>query len=129
MKIKVSELTQIQIDYLVAILQYPHLVWGDSIGLHWASNQIVIPELKEPECYYNPSSDWSIAGKIIHKEKIHLLHSDDYKENSKWIASIARENMVGWRILHHGETPVIAAMRSYIESKLGDTVEIPEDLV
>lgn len=129
MKIKVSELTNIQIDYLVAIIQYPELVWGDTIGLHWASHQIVIPEFKEPDCYYHPSNDWSIAGDIIEKNKIHLLHSDDCKEDSKWVASIARENMVGWRILHHGKTPLLAAMRCYIESKLGDSVEIPEELL
>jgi len=28
----------------------------------------------------------------------------------------------------HGDTPLIAAMRCYVASKLGDEVEIPEEL-
>jgi hypothetical protein len=29
---------------------------------------------------------------------------------------------------YHGPTPLIAAMRCYVASKLGDEVEIPEEL-
>lgn len=128
MKINTSDLTSIQIDYLVGLIEHPDLLWGDTIGLHWASHQIVIPALDEPECYYHPSSDWAIAGEIIEKHKIHLLHSDDYKEGSQWVASIARGDMVGWRILQHGKTPLLAAMKCYIKSNFGDSVEIPDDL-
>jgi hypothetical protein len=32
------------------------------------------------------------------------------------------------RCIEYGPTPLIAAMRCYVAAKLGDTVEIPEDL-
>jgi hypothetical protein len=31
--------------------------------------------------------------------------------------------------MQNGPTPLVAAMRCYVASKLGDTVEIPDDLV
>ncbi len=30
--------------------------------------------------------------------------------------------------INHGPTPLIAAMRCYVASKLGDEIEIPEEL-
>lgn len=48
-----------------------------------------------------------------------------------WIAAIERlraddEDYVYWS--WQGPTPLIAAMRCYVASKLGDEVEIPEEL-
>ena len=46
------------------------------------------------------------------------------------IEAFASEYMGGgvW-IDQHGPTPLIAAMRCYVTSKLGDEVEIPKDLL
>ena len=71
------------------------------------------------------STDWAQAGVIIEREKISLKH---HRENSydlyagKWEA--------GHPECDHetGPTPLIAAMRCFCASKLGDTVEIPEEL-
>jgi hypothetical protein len=63
-----------------------------------------------PECKY--STDWAQGGPIIEREKIEL---DEYE--GTWHA-----------FGYHGPTPLIAAMRCYVASKLGDEIELPEGL-
>lgn len=71
------------------------------------------------EGYHNYSIDWAQGGPIIEREGICLFRNN---EKNYWFTSKAR-NQIGT-----GETPLLAAMRCYVESKLGDTVEIPEGL-
>lgn len=115
---RVSELTGHALDWAVAKCEYPNLVWGSSIGIHHASHQIVIPHLPEPQCYWNPSTNWAHGGPIIERERINL-----WNEGYEWEASLYGKHIV-W-----GETPLIAAMRCYVASKLGDEVEIPAELL
>ena len=70
------------------------------------------------EQYYNPSTDWSQGGPIIEKEKIAIDWDYD-----RWNAST--DNHPAY---YSASTPLIAAMRVYVASKLGDEVEIPEEL-
>jgi hypothetical protein len=80
-----------------------------------------INEIDDPHFY---STDWALAGEIIEREKIEITKGNplyfpegnengDYYEDL-WIAG-----------KYHGQTPLIAAMRCYVSSKLGDEVEIP----
>jgi len=66
------------------------------------------------------STDWAQGGPIIEREVICLLpHA-----NGGWVATVH-----GVAMPHKtGETPLIAAMRCYVASKLGDEVDIPEEL-
>ena len=74
---------------------------------------------------FKPSTDWSQGGPIIEREIITLIHPrwdgwtahkyDDYKEDESYTLD--------------GETPLIAAMRCYVASKLGDEVEVPAELI
>ena len=67
---------------------------------------------------FRPSTNWSQGGPIIEREKIDLMY---VAKDNDWIAS----RTMPW---HHGLTPLIAAMRCYVASKLGDEVEIPKEL-
>ena len=122
MKVKTSELFGNALSYVVSSLEMPHLVWGVTIGLHHASDQIVVPELEEPHCY-SPYSTWYMCGPIIEREKIFLCVDDD---SGQWLANEhapmdeANDGL--------GPTPLVAAMRCYVASRLGDDVEIPEGL-
>ena len=69
------------------------------------------------------STDWSQGGPIIEREGIGLTYSDSTP--CWWYAT----SQQGKRFLRLGDTPLIAAMRCYVSSKLGDEVEIPEGLV
>ena len=65
------------------------------------------------------STDWSLAGPIIEREGIELLCET---VGFRWVAM--PQKGPEWR----GPTPLIAAMRCYVASKLGDEVELPEEL-
>lgn len=69
------------------------------------------------------SSDWSLAGPIIEREKIDTVWEFGH---DVWLATIYLTNEY---VEQYGLTPLVAAMRCYVASKLGDTVEIPEELV
>lgn len=67
---------------------------------------------------YTPSINWAQGGPIIEREGIALGQTGD-----------------GWEatcdgcIYVYGPTPLIAAMRCYVANKLGQEVEIPEELM
>ena len=66
------------------------------------------------------SSSWEQGGPIIERERINIDPSPDSPE---WYGYY--DNHGKW---HGGPTPLIAAMRCYVASKLGDDIEIPEEL-
>jgi hypothetical protein len=61
------------------------------------------------------STDWAAGGPIIEGECIAVAF-DGYPQG--WVANQK----------YYGATPLIAAMRCYVASKLGDDVEIPEGI-
>ena len=64
------------------------------------------------------STDWSQGGPIIERERISI---EDVGQGY-WNARIYRMHQTT------GDAPLIATMRCYVASKLGDTVEIPKEL-
>ena len=81
--------------------------------------------------YWSPTTRWEQAGPIIEREKIDLFTEKGTPES--WVASVARyqngERLVGWRIHQYGPTPLIAAMRCLVASRLGEQVEVPNELM
>ena len=115
MKIKTSALTGVALDWAVAKCE--------GIEVRQVEGVLVDPLGLQ----FSPSIDWSYGGMVIEREKIELTKGNplyfpdgnekgDYYEDL-WIAG-----------KYHGQTPLIAAMRCYVASKLGDEVEIPEEL-
>ncbi len=72
---------------------------------------------------FNPSTDWSQGGPIIERERIILSPDDEGPE--LWCSWKYPPDESDYQ---YGPTPLIAAMRCYVASKLGDDVEIPEEL-
>ena len=68
----------------------------------------------------SPSTDWYHGGPIIEREKIGCWCDD---RTGVWGA-----NKQGIPYQQFGPTPLLAAMRCYVASKLGDEVEVPDDL-
>ena len=76
--------------------------------------------------YITPySTDWAQGGPIIEREGINL---DNYAKNPKWSAWTPAPDRESGEAQAYGPTPLIAAMRCYVASKLGDEVEIPWEL-
>lgn len=73
---------------------------------------------------FNPSECWLYGGPIIDRERIELGPA-----HSAWRAVPNRtmypNNDAPW---HFGPTPLIAAMRCFVASKLGAEVDIPDGL-
>jgi hypothetical protein len=66
------------------------------------------------------STDWAQAGPIIEREGMQLWRGGE------WCASL--DQSFNPPDFQTGPTPLIAAMRCYVASKLGEEVEIPDEL-
>jgi hypothetical protein len=115
MKIKTSELTGAALNWAVALCEgwQPERV-SDDRGEYWwffKDSRGMNPK------HYHPSSHWGIGGAIIEREGISLYLYGD----SEWDAHIGGKEYLA-------TTPLVAAMRCYVASKLGDEVEIPEEV-
>lgn len=123
MKIKVSEATGPVLDWMVAKCLGVNFVHGDyeystTTNKVWARGG---PQ----ECRY--STDWSQGGPIIEGKHIDLYYSTS---NKHWAAAIWHDIPGGGQLDHkvYGPTPLIAAMRCFVASKLSDEVKVPEEL-
>ena len=70
---------------------------------------------------FKPSTDWAQGGSIIEREEICI----DKVARENWCACVRSVKNSLWL---YGPTPLIAAMRCYVASKLGETIEVPEEL-
>ncbi|MGL4679513.1 MAG: phage protein NinX family protein [Plesiomonas shigelloides] len=108
MKIKTSELTGAALDWAVARADdVDYRVWKG----------MVVDECSNPLMYHD---DWGLAGPIIERENLGVWW------NGIWHA---KYDGCGLNQVQDADTPLIAAMRCYVASKLGDEVEVPEELV
>ena len=95
---KTSELSGVQLDWAVAKAE------------GYPDEDILVD-------YLNYSADWRLGGSIIEREKIALFLNG----NDEWAATDGIKNSVG-------DTPLIAAMRCYVASKLGEEVDLPVEI-
>lgn len=68
----------------------------------------------------HPSTDWAQGGPIIERECINVWAKAYGTSPVIWRAQLGNEVQ--------GNTPLIAAMRCYVASKMGDEIEIPSEL-
>lgn len=66
------------------------------------------------------STDWAQGGPILEREQIGTKRY--WNNPDQWTAE-------GFRSSAMGRTPLIAAMRCYVASKLGGAVELPDELL
>ena len=111
---KTAELSGAALDWAVAKcadLPYPH-VYDEQGGIVEVS----------------PSTDWAQGGPIIEREGINFWTSNSWQDERGNFTSIKTAKHPTSTQHHNGETPLIAAMRCYVASVLGDEVELPEEL-
>lgn len=137
MKVKTSELTGAALDWAVAkcegwesgkYMMSPDIrkdVNGKVIG-------IMVPKNHE-YMWFKPSTDWAQGGPIIEREGIELLCNLTETEaarfksaNADWQAFYRQRRATEQR--SYATTPLIAAMRCYCCSELGNEVEVPDEL-
>lgn len=128
MKVKTSELTGAALDWAVA------KCWYSDRRVELTEGKTGVRVLRDPTYdgseyshwfVFFGSTDWSQGGPIIEREGITVS-----KEDGGWSAYF-RDNLFeedGSEHWQTGPTPLIAAMRCYVASKLGDNIDIPEEL-
>ena len=126
MKIKTSEATNTQIDWLVAKCEGKE----STLSVDGNGELFNLEAVDGEGMWMRYSTNWTQGGPIIDREGISIASdTSGVFEGFVWFASVDdilvdADEAVGVR----GPTPLIAAMRCYVASKLGDEVEIPEEL-
>ena len=105
---KTAELTGTALDWAVAKCE--GVINGDALDVGFIR-----------EGGYTPSTDWAQGGEIIERECMQLW------KGGEWCASL--DQSFNPPEFSTGTTPLIAAMRCYVASKLGTEVEVPEELL
>lgn len=124
--VKVSEASGAVLDWLVGTAQ------GYELSLYGVDPSIRarVPGLGV-HAPWAPSKYWNQAGPIIDREIGNLWKHNklDPSEPDVWTAAAYRKAPDGTMLYYEdGPTPLIAAMRCFVSSKLGEEVEVPEEL-
>lgn len=108
MKTKTAELQGAALDWAVWKIEHSGAKTDD--------------ELVAALSVWSPSTDWAQAGPIIERERI-ACWSTCRDMQAIWFAEYPDT-----ACLSRGPTPLIAAMRCFVDCKLGDEIEIPDEL-
>ena len=103
----------------------------EGVDYFWLQADEFKPQYESGEYHY--SSNWAQGGPIIEREKVCVEYMAGAGDGGLdvWVAEVLHEDKKYGGVMSsagQGPTPLIAAMRCYVASKLGDEVEIPEEL-
>ena len=123
-KVNTSELVDASLDWAVAKCM------GVKVGrpLGWNKSLATVANIK---CYpygppsYSPSTEWRQGGPIIERQRIRLEPLPD----NGWRGYLPGKCGIWVDIYGREATPLVAAMRCYVASKMGDEVEVPDELL
>lgn len=118
MKIKTSELIGAKLD--LAVAKAAEIPTGVMSGILYRKD---LPgDTYGPGPIFKPSTDWSHGGPLLDHFSVEITGVAD--------GSIAANvGSVGVIKYQHGDTILIAAMRAIVAAKLGEEIEVPEELV
>lgn len=122
MKVKTSDLTGAALDWAVGYARCLTATNGKPI----LARDLMDAAMRNGMS--SPSTDWAQGGPIIEWGHIHTWtdrkdaayagHPDSY-----WVAEMTEIGGIWW-----GPTPLIAAMRCFCASRLGDEIEVPDEI-
>lgn len=135
MKVKTSELRDEALDWAIATckeLPIMHDPMGFKTGSEagywiWPDGPTA-PMGQKIGRNFSPSTKWDQGGPIIEREGIEVGPAPGSRPVGKlWLAEYPC-NPESKKFRSHGPTPLIAAMRCYAASKLGDEIDIPNTI-
>lgn len=139
MKIKTQDLTDATLDWAVAKSEGRKITY-DGIA-YWVDDPAGCAPIGESwtaagrRCGYSPSTDGAQGVPIIDREAICI---EPLKEGDGWCATAGctPHDFLMWdqpyssdAAYGEGPTLLIAAMRCYVASKLGDEIDVPDELI
>lgn len=112
-KVKVRELGGAALDWAVVKCEDKNIyqIWSNQINVIEGRNWIE----------FSPSTDWAQGGPIMDENEIGTWPPDE--EHPHWTAGAK-----GVAQAFTGTTRLIAAMRCYVASQLGEEIEVPMKL-
>jgi hypothetical protein len=110
MKVKTNELQGAALDWAVAKCEGVKVAVSEFNDLYFEDGSA--------PAY---STDWAQGGPIIERERISV-----WARGNEWAAETFIPNHQGDE--QEGPTPLIAAMRCYVASKMGEEIELPNEL-
>ena len=127
MKTRTSDLTGAALDWAVLEAMKPDLEHPERAGIT-TFGPLFGSGYKYPRWggrKYNPSTNWSLGGPIIERENLSVMPA----AGEGWRSY--KTHRVDWaqQCYADGPTPLVAAMRCFVASRLGDEVDIPEELL
>jgi hypothetical protein len=123
-KIKTAELTGAALDWAVATCEGPNSV----ASCYYDENDLPVCRDEAPHMEWQPSTNWAQGGPIIEREGVSMRFCEKDARGA-WYAVIGKNRFLSPDFEGSGTTPLIAAMRCYVASKLGDAVGIPAELL
>jgi len=123
MKVKVSEAKGQVLDFLVA--QAAGMKIYRSKSGRWMTANYGEFNHRHGTPWFEPTTSWGYGGRLIERERISIEDCQD-GAGLYWEATRIEPPAVSEA---RGPTPLIAAMRCYVASQLGDEVEVPDELL
>ena len=116
---KVDKMSNLQLNWAVATCA----IAGFRISGAGPSARIIYVPKRSAWVIFSPTTNWKQGGKIIEAAKI----STEVKHDGWWLAKMYDINDDP-RYVTIEETPLVAAMRCFVKSKYGDSLEPPSCL-
>jgi hypothetical protein len=122
MKIQISEATPLQINWAVAKCE--------GVLVRWSAPHAQLLIEGYPYLVWQAHKDWAQGGPIIEREQLFVCPYDPSGMGWRCTTKTADYALPSERQYRaqFGQTPLIAAMRCYVASRLGDEIDIPEEL-
>lgn len=126
MKVKTADLTGAALDWAVGIA-YGHSVFVAKLGL----DSVVWSEIFEGLPYvFAPSTDWSIGGEIFEEFGFSLRFDHEAEVwKSTAMGNTPDNSEPEYKAAHDHESALRAFCRAFVMATIGDTVEIPDELL
>jgi len=132
MKLKTSELQKAALNWAVAkcegyVVEFRYSHHRNQSWVVCDMNQDCRPSDNCDEGRWQmfvPSNVWQDGGPIIERERIGFKYTGTAMEFVAWVngeLSTVHD--------HYGPTPLIAAMRCHVANKMGEEVEVPDELL
>jgi hypothetical protein len=122
MKIRTAELTGPALDWAVAKCEGPN---SEAACYYIDDLPVYLDEAPIQE--WKPATNWAQGGPIIERE-IHSITDTTMRSDMSFAWEAKIHVGAGLCVRMYGPTPLIAAMRCFVASKMGDTIDIPEEL-
>lgn len=127
-KIKAAEASGVVLDYMVAMALGGTEPWFDTVNTYWIKidgKDKALSTKWSDQQNFAPTTLWAHGGPIIAREQISF---DNFKGHpcAAFMGTHARYAFRQWA--PEGQI-LIAAMRCYVASKLGEEVEVPDELL